>query len=689
MIRNRTFSLTVFLVWFLSTIADRLWWSSCKGVPAWDQADYLNSALDHGRALGIMPGNAWQGWPALLDLSPKIPPLASLINGSVMAMAGDTPAQAAWSLSLWNGSLIIVIAAWGCRLSGKKLALLSVLFVSLAPALLFLRTNYVLELPLAAGVSLALWRLGCWADPHTGGAWNQVLVSAFAVSIALLIKQSAVLILLVPCLFASWCRWHHSRGRLQVLVGIGIILASMLPWLQHNWVTVVAGTNRAVIQSAAKEGDPSLLSLDSWTWYLRLLPRQSGLVLLGIGFVGLLLVWQCYTKRVSCNEKGPENVWGWRWLVFSLMSGWLLTTLSPNKDPRYITPLLPSLILLLARGWLELGFWLQHIGQYKKRHPMLVILLAAALITTLLSSWSAQRRRLVQECHNAPLAKVVKIAGGANPDNLPGTLIVVPSTPDMNQHNVSFYGRRAGGQLVGRQLGGQDTDVKPVLDGANWVVLAEGKQGSVRLHQVNRLNTAIQTSGTFFRVAIFPRLGRSSYSLWRRRKEYRSHNDFESYFFGLATGLAQGPTHLPAIFDAVAVEHMLDGHRHYQVSVRNMAQQRLINDPTDSEAYWSLALLAILDNRPAMASNYFQVLQQLHPDSPWPAAYASVTSLAAWDPWQSRAIATAASRQYQEPVLIALADISSVFSGAIWRLPAALSSLPNAVNMLKSHLQDV
>ena len=31
-------------------------------------------------------GGGWQGWPALLDLSPKIPPLASLVNGSVMAL---------------------------------------------------------------------------------------------------------------------------------------------------------------------------------------------------------------------------------------------------------------------------------------------------------------------------------------------------------------------------------------------------------------------------------------------------------------------------------------------------------------------------------------------------------------------------------------------------------------------------
>ena len=38
----------VALIWVLSTLVDRLWWMLQTGVPAWDQADYLNSAMDHG-----------------------------------------------------------------------------------------------------------------------------------------------------------------------------------------------------------------------------------------------------------------------------------------------------------------------------------------------------------------------------------------------------------------------------------------------------------------------------------------------------------------------------------------------------------------------------------------------------------------------------------------------------------------
>ena len=62
------------LLWLATTLVDRLWLQLDQRLPAWDQADYLNSAVDHGRALGLLPGGGWLGWQALLDLSPKIPP---------------------------------------------------------------------------------------------------------------------------------------------------------------------------------------------------------------------------------------------------------------------------------------------------------------------------------------------------------------------------------------------------------------------------------------------------------------------------------------------------------------------------------------------------------------------------------------------------------------------------------------
>ena len=300
--RRWRFWFGVAVIWLLATAVDRLWWTQQSGVPAWDQADYLNSALDHGRALGLLPGGGWNGWLALLDLSPKIPPLASLVNGTVMAISGDAPADAAWSLSLWHGLLLLAVAGWGLRLRGEGLALLACLLTALAPALLDLRTDYVLEMPLAAVVTLALWRMSVWCDPRTGGRWGQVVWATVAALAAVLVKQSALLALAPAGGWAAWIALRRRGAWLRQALVLPLLASGLiLPWLRHNWITSLGGTNRAVFESAAREGDPGLLSLESWLWYPRLLPEQLGVVLLVVGVSGLLL-WCAQRSRTAGDD---------------------------------------------------------------------------------------------------------------------------------------------------------------------------------------------------------------------------------------------------------------------------------------------------------------------------------------------------------------------------------------------------
>ena len=671
---SRRLGLGVAMIWLLATAVDRLWWMQQTGVPAWDQADYLNSALDHGRALGLLPGGGWDGWLALLDLSPKIPPRAALGNGTVMAISGDAPAEAAWSLSLWHGLLLLAVAGWGYRLRGEGLALLACLLTALTPALLDLRTDYVLEMPLAAMVTLALWRLAVWCDPSTGGRWGQVCWATVAALAAVLVKQSALLALAPAGLWAAWIALRR-RGvwRRQALVLPLLGSAMVLPWLRHNWITSLGGTNRAVFESAAREGDPGLLSLEGWLWYPRLLPEQLGLVLLVVGVSGLVLWW------VQRSRTSGDDGWCWSWLVINLLAAWLLTSLSPNKGDRYIAPLLPALLLLLSRGWWQWGLWLR---QWRPRWTS--PLLGIGLLACVPAGWSHQWERL-QDRPRGPLQALVQAAGGADPAAEPRTVIVVPSTPDLNQHNVSFYGRRGGGRLVGRQLGGSRRDRAPVLARAEWVVLSEGDQGSVR-KAARKLDRAVRSSGVFEQVQRFPRPKGGSYSLWRRRSDRPASLGFAAAFPALAAGLAAGPSGLDPVFSAVAVEHMLDGHFLYRQQVAGQAQQQLAINPEDAQARWSLALLAVLANRPGEAADQFAALQRLDPQSPWPAAYRSVVLLAGWMPWAASTVADQAASQQNNGVLVALADLSAVLGGAVWRLPSAISSVPTAVKLVEGAL---
>lgn len=265
------------VLWGLATAADRLWLALDQRLPSWDQADYINSAVDHGRALGLLPPGSWQGWQALLDLSPKIPPLASLVNGAVIALAGDGPDEASWALAVWHGLLLAVVACWGRQLLGRGFGLLCAALLLLVPALAHLRVDFTLDLPLTASSTLALWWMGRWQAPAPrGGSWRSLLAAALAMAASLLVKQSALLLLLGPVLWITVTGLRNPQRRLQVVVAAAVVLALVLPWLHHNWITTLGGTNRAVVESAAAEGDPPVLSWASLTWYLRVLPAQLG-----------------------------------------------------------------------------------------------------------------------------------------------------------------------------------------------------------------------------------------------------------------------------------------------------------------------------------------------------------------------------------------------------------------------------
>ena len=696
--------LGVAALWGLATAWDRLWLNGDGRIPSWDQADYLNSAVDHGRALGLL-GGSWQGWAALLDLSPKIPPLASLVNGSVMALAGDSPDQASWALAIWHGLLLAVVAAWGRQLGGRGFALLCVALVSLAPGLMALRVDYTLDIPLTAATCLALWLLGRWqAVAPGGGQLRQALLAALAIGAALLVKQSALLLVALPSLWAALTSLRRRQHRLQVLLALAVVLALLLPWLHHNWITTLGGTNRAVVESAAAEGDPPVLSAASLLWYLRLLPQQLGFPLLLPGLVGLALrlgqrlqpglAWiQRAARRPAQAGTAPRALnhaavvrWdsielppGWGWLLGCAAAGWLATTLSPNKDSRYLAPVLPLLVMILAAGWWQLGQWLRRrLGPRPS-----AALLGSGLLA---SAWSSGAGALtaLRPAEPNPLPALIARLRAIEHDR-PLTLLVVPGSASLNEQNVTTYGRMDGGRIEGRRLGRRRSDHPLVLERANWLLLATGDQGTNR-PQSRKLSLTIRADGRFERVGSWPWSQGRQVELWHRRG--RGAPGFDTTFIRLARGLEQGPGGLAAVFERIGPEHQLDGHFLYQLRVRRWALNRLERDPDDRDALWSLGLLATLKNRPAEASSWYGRLQALEPRNPWPAAYRAVVSLADWKPGAaSEALAALPPELRQQPVPRSLADLSAVLSGRLWRIAPLTGELPAAIEAVKTDLK--
>ncbi|MEB3322619.1 MAG: glycosyltransferase family 39 protein [Synechococcaceae cyanobacterium] len=667
-------------LWGLATAADRLWLSLDARLPGWDQADYLNSAVDHGRALGLLAGGGWQGWQALLDLSPKIPPLASLVNGTVMAVAGSRPDQAAWALALWHGLLLVVVACWGRQLAGAGFGLLAAALVALTPALAELRVDFTLDLPLTATSTLALWRLGCWQAPAPrGGRWHQALTAALAVAVALLVKQSALLVVALPCLWAAGRALGEGRRSRQAVVGLAVVVGLCLPWLHHNWITALGGTNRAVLESGAAEGDPPPLSRASLLWYWRRWPLLVGPVLPFPALLGALAALAHRWRHLPAFLGQPVRHLppGWAWLIGCTISGWACTTLSPNKDLRYIAPVLPLLVLLLARGWWQVGMVL------RRRPPALPCLLLAAGLTAAADRTVAAANRTLQRQEPAPVAEVMAALRG-RVGTSPTTVGVVPSSPEVNEHTLTTFGRLDGGRIAARKIG-RDADQHPlVLDRSPWILLASGDQGTPR-PAARELSHRVRADPRFEKVGSWPWSEERQLELWRRRG---APGRFDADFIRLARGMEAGPAGLARVFERIGPEHQLDPHFLYQERVRGWAEQRLRSNPRDADALWSLALLATLRNRPAEAEHWFGALQARDPQNPWPAAYRAVVLLAGWNPWKANSILQDTPETVRRQAVVrGLGDLSRLLGGQPLAVADLRRSLPAAITEVEASLE--
>ncbi|MCY4331362.1 MAG: glycosyltransferase family 39 protein [Cyanobacteria bacterium MAG CAR1_bin_15] len=105
----------------------------------------------------------------------------------------------------------------GRQLHSPRLAILALILAAIAPRLVSLRVNFTLDLALTAVTTLALWQLWRWQRhaPH-GGHWLSGMLAAFGLAAALLVKQSAVLVLAAPTLWTvATGMGEHRRRRPQ------------------------------------------------------------------------------------------------------------------------------------------------------------------------------------------------------------------------------------------------------------------------------------------------------------------------------------------------------------------------------------------------------------------------------------------------------------------------------------------
>lgn len=497
---------TLGAIWLMGAVVDRVWFSLDQSMPAWDQAEYLAGALNYWQALQTpqVLSSAW--WTSLWQLSSKIPPLVYLSTTPFLSLFGPGLDQSTVVNLVFSAILLASVYGLGVVLFTPSVGLWGAAIAVLMPGLYRVRLDYLMDYPLAAMVTLSFFCITLWRSSKSEAkqhpafpltlhvSWLLAIAVGVTLGLALMVKQPALLFLLVPFGWTSVESLAQRSGRRLVQLALAVVVGALIcgPWYRTNWLLILSSGKRATVDSAIAEGDPSLLSLDAWTYYLKHLPEMVSLPLLLVPIVGFLLFWRpslVSSRWLDAADYGPKTK-DYRqqvyqasrrsllWLLGFCIGGYLLSSLNINKDDRYVVPYLPALAVLLGYGltllpkrwqWLRWGT----LG-------LTVLLTIVNIFPIGQLNMPAQRRAYM----GAPFPHADVVAEVTRVDPyLRSTIGVLPSTPGVNQHNINYYGMARNFQVYGRQVGTRVRQVEQDSRSLSWFITKTGDQGSIRQRQ--------------------------------------------------------------------------------------------------------------------------------------------------------------------------------------------------------------
>lgn len=486
---NQTRGLLILgLIWLAGALSDRIWLKIDNSVPAWDQADYLTGSLNYWQALQQIQWLNSEWWASFWQLSSKIPPVTYTVAAIVQQIFGRGVEQATLIHLIFSAILLTSVYGLGVQLFSIEIGLWAAALCQLFPSLYRYRLEFVLDYPLTAVVTLSFLCLTLWIRSAFGKQWLWAAAFGVCFGLAVLVKQTALFFLFVPVLWVGIATLYRRQWQrlLQLVSGLLLSVVVFYPWYRTNWLIVLTSGKRATIDSAIAEGDPPLHTLAAWTYYWEILPYQVSWVLLLVPIIGIVLYWQRQEKYYTSLA----------WLAIFWLGAYFLCSLNINKDERYVLPYLPVVALFLAYGLTSWrGRWGNQIRWGSVTLAVILMLLnlyplgSVAQSLTILSpkaehyAWVGSRFP-----HTDVIAEIIQ-----QTPYLRSTLGVLPSTPEVNQHNFNYYGALRDFQVYGRQVGTRSQQIAQDARSLDWFLTKTGDQGSVPTAQAEMVQTIEQS----------------------------------------------------------------------------------------------------------------------------------------------------------------------------------------------------
>ncbi|MEN6626244.1 MAG: glycosyltransferase family 39 protein [Candidatus Sumerlaeia bacterium] len=341
---------------------------------AWLALDRVVAPWD----MAVHTGLAHEFWDNLLKLhvlgfyrlSMYYPPLFHVVAAPLTVFGGNPDVYCAAN---WVFLLLTMAAVWliGVELWGDFRALVAAVLVPACVNIAWMCIQPMTDLSLTAMVAWTVWALLRTPRLEDG---RQAHVLGILVGLGMLAKWTCPFFTLVPIAIYLVENFRASRKpafyrRVLIVAAWAALIAG--PWYVRALPEFVRKLGPQLGGAvAAAEGDPAVMSIDSWTRYavdlFRLYLRWPLTIFAAAGVAVPVA-----QKRFGFIRDRNMLI-----VIAAAASGWLFMTLVANKDPRYIMPAVP-LIVVAAAGWLSI------LGKHAR-----LCVAAAVLATFAMTGWN-------------------------------------------------------------------------------------------------------------------------------------------------------------------------------------------------------------------------------------------------------------------------------------------------------------
>jgi len=336
----------VVVIWLLSVILLWRWLAHDSRPLSWDAAEHAFSTISYYQLLLLHRLSL----DAVFSVQFWYPPLVYLVAIPFFGLFGVHPDVAVWG----SGAVFLLILfastySIAARIGGRVQGAIALLLIASYPIIVHDSRNFMLDIPLAAMVSLGFYLL-LRTELFTSGRAS--VAFGIVSGLGMLTKWTYLIYLIAPVLLGLIkglkSRDDKSRVIINTLLAgtIGLVVMSLwyAPVLLVKGQAFWGRTFQVVATNAEMEGDPQVPSVGSLAFYLKTLLRYYlWLPYFVLAVSGLIF---CLLARDSRHRS----------LALAFIVSYAVLVLIPQKGFRYVIPMLPycavasSLLLGRLRG---------------------------------------------------------------------------------------------------------------------------------------------------------------------------------------------------------------------------------------------------------------------------------------------------------------------------------------------------